>query len=235
MLVLSTPQAAAQWLRSQASGSLYADSRSVKAGDAFSRKEVALGIAFASATMVLFRLLYVHYSRNQLSGALYSCLILHDGVDAGPRREIEAVEVRRYFNIECPGPEDYDRLAQVISGYDRVIVECTHDRRGSWSHVLKGMNVHAEVIAPELSDLRPMGIGSLDLEKTLVIARGPLALRERIIKRVFDVGFCGMAALFFLPLMLVTALAIKLDSKGPIFFMQPRIGRQNRIFYVFKF
>ena len=35
MLVLSTPQATAQWLRSQASGSLYADSRSVKTGDAF--------------------------------------------------------------------------------------------------------------------------------------------------------------------------------------------------------
>jgi exopolysaccharide biosynthesis polyprenyl glycosylphosphotransferase len=207
----------------------------LKAGGAFSRKEVAFGFVCASAAMVLFRIVYVQWSRTQLGGSLYSCLVLRDGVDGNAQREIHAVEVGRYFNIECPGPEDYDRLAQVIGGYDRVIVECPFERRGSWSHVLKGMNVHAEVVAPELADLRPVGIGSLAHDRTFVIARGPLELRQRFIKRLFDLSFCGLAIIFFLPLMLITALAIKLDSKGSIFFMQPRIGRQNRIFFVFKF
>jgi exopolysaccharide biosynthesis polyprenyl glycosylphosphotransferase len=207
----------------------------LKAGAAFSRQEVALGFLFASAAIVLFRIVYVHWSRTHLGGSLYSCLVLCDGVDGNPQRDINAIEVGRYFNIECPGPEDYDRLAQVVDGYDRVIVECPFERRGSWSHVLKGMNVHAEVVAPELADLRPVGIGSLAHERTLVIARGPLALRQRFAKRLLDLSFCGVAIIFFLPVMLATALAIKLDSKGPIFFMQPRIGRQNRIFFVFKF
>lgn len=207
----------------------------LKAGGALSRLEVAFGIAFASGVMVLFRLIYVHYSRDQLKGALYSCLVLRDGVLGDPRSSLPAIEVGRYFNIDCPGPDDYDRLAQVIAGFDRVIVECRADRRGDWSHVLKGMNVHAEVVAPELSGLRPLGIGSFADDQTLVIARGPLALRDRILKRLFDLAFSGIAVLFFSPLMILTALAIKLDSTGPVFFMQPRIGRQNRIFYVFKF
>lgn len=206
-----------------------------RAAEDFSRLEVATGIAASAAIMLAFRLVYVHYCRRELGGSLYSTLVLRDGVPGEPQSDAPAVDVARYFNIEQPGPDDYDRLAQVLGGVDRVIVECLPERREAWSHVLKGMNVHAEVVAPELASLRPLGIGSHGSQHTLVIARGPLGLRDRIFKRMFDMAFSGLAVLFFSPLMVITALAIKLDSTGPVFFRQPRIGRQNRIFYVYKF
>ncbi|MDF8334982.1 exopolysaccharide biosynthesis polyprenyl glycosylphosphotransferase [Novosphingobium cyanobacteriorum] len=207
----------------------------LKAGERFSRIEVAIGMLYAALALVVIRLLYVRYSRVRLEGALYSELVLRDGVLGSPQRAVPAIDVAAYFNVDCPGPEDYDRLAQVLGQVDRVIVECPAERRAAWAHVLKGMNVHAEVVAPELSDFHPMGIGRFANSPTLVIAQGPLGLRDRLMKRLFDTVFSGLAVLFFSPLLIFVALAIKLDSEGPVFFRQPRIGRQNRIFYVFKF
>jgi len=54
-------------------------------------------------------------------------------------------------------------------------------------------------------------------------------------KRGFDiiVSFLGLVVLC--PLVLLVAVAIKLDSPGPIFFRQERIGRGFRAFFIFKF
>jgi exopolysaccharide biosynthesis polyprenyl glycosylphosphotransferase len=54
-------------------------------------------------------------------------------------------------------------------------------------------------------------------------------------KRALDViGSLGLL-LFFSPLMIVTAIAIKLESRGPVFFLQPRAGRGGRSFRLVKF
>lgn len=56
-----------------------------------------------------------------------------------------------------------------------------------------------------------------------------------IIKRTFDVIVSGVMLLLLSPLFLVLAIAIKLDSKGPVFFRQIRITQYNRTFKIFKF
>jgi exopolysaccharide biosynthesis polyprenyl glycosylphosphotransferase len=62
-----------------------------------------------------------------------------------------------------------------------------------------------------------------------------LATTERIIKRVMDVTLATCALVVAAPVLLVTALAIKLDSRGPVFFRQERIGRAGKPFRIFKF
>ena len=54
-------------------------------------------------------------------------------------------------------------------------------------------------------------------------------------KRVFDIMVSLVGLILLLPLLLVTAAAIKLDSPGPIFFRQRRIGRGFRPFFIYKF
>ena len=54
-------------------------------------------------------------------------------------------------------------------------------------------------------------------------------------KRAFDLLGASLALLVLSPLMLAIALAIKLDSSGPVFFRQPREGFNNKSFRVFKF
>jgi len=62
-----------------------------------------------------------------------------------------------------------------------------------------------------------------------------LAANERIMKRLMDVTLATCALLFVAPLLLVISLAIKLDSAGPVFFRQERIGRAGKPFRIFKF
>lgn len=56
-----------------------------------------------------------------------------------------------------------------------------------------------------------------------------------IVKRTFDVCFASVAFLILLPILLVTAIIIKIDSKGPVIFKQKRLGRDGNPFWIYKF
>ena len=56
-----------------------------------------------------------------------------------------------------------------------------------------------------------------------------------IAKRVFDLCFSSFVLLFSAPLLLLIAIAVKLDSKGPVFFRQERVGLNRRPFKIHKF
>jgi exopolysaccharide biosynthesis polyprenyl glycosylphosphotransferase len=59
--------------------------------------------------------------------------------------------------------------------------------------------------------------------------------RNRFIKRAFDIAGSFFGLLILSPLFAVVAVLIKLDSGGPVFYRQERVGRDGKIFRVFKF
>lgn len=54
-------------------------------------------------------------------------------------------------------------------------------------------------------------------------------------KRLFDIIASGLGLIVLSPLFLILAIWIKLDSKGPVFYRQVRVGRNNKDFRIFKF
>jgi len=56
-----------------------------------------------------------------------------------------------------------------------------------------------------------------------------------MIKRFFDLTSSFIGILVLLPLMLIISILIKLDSKGPVFFIQNRIGKGGKLFAMIKF
>ncbi|MCR5784813.1 MAG: sugar transferase [Eubacterium sp.] len=58
---------------------------------------------------------------------------------------------------------------------------------------------------------------------------------SRIIKRMFDFAGSLAGIVLFSPIMLITALLVKLESKGPVIFRQKRVGLNGRQFYMYKF
>lgn len=57
----------------------------------------------------------------------------------------------------------------------------------------------------------------------------------KIFKRIFDIFFSLIGVLILIILYPFVALAIKIDSKGPVFFVQKRVGKNRKIFYFYKF
>jgi exopolysaccharide biosynthesis polyprenyl glycosylphosphotransferase len=54
-------------------------------------------------------------------------------------------------------------------------------------------------------------------------------------KRVLDTAVGSLALVLLSPIFLLTAIAVKLDSPGPVFFKQPRVGKYGKMFTCFKF
>ena len=70
----------------------------------------------------------------------------------------------------------------------------------------------------------------MDIAKELEQKKRTLA-----VKRVLDFLISGIALVILSPLFLVIALAIRLDSKGPVFFKQERVGKDEKPFRIYKF
>src|SRR5665213_1144 len=70
---------------------------------------------------------------------------------------------------------------------------------------------------------------------TIEVQRAPLSGVERLVKRVMDVVVAGLSLAFLLPVMVLTAIAIKLDGSGPVIFRQHRKGFNGQQFVMFKF
>lgn len=62
-----------------------------------------------------------------------------------------------------------------------------------------------------------------------------LSLEQRTLKRILDLVASGLALLALSPIFLLTAIAIKLDNKGPVFYSQVRTGRYEKEFKIYKF
>jgi len=70
---------------------------------------------------------------------------------------------------------------------------------------------------------------------SLQLTRRPLTRREIIQKRAFDLVFAAAALIVATPLLVLVAVLIKLDSPGPIFFVQRRYGFNQQPFRIIKF
>jgi exopolysaccharide biosynthesis polyprenyl glycosylphosphotransferase len=70
---------------------------------------------------------------------------------------------------------------------------------------------------------------------TIPLHRGEVPELGLFFKRVFDTVFSALAILLLSPVLLAIAIAIKLDSRGPVFFASERIGKKGIVFRCFKF
>jgi Undecaprenyl-phosphate glucose phosphotransferase len=77
--------------------------------------------------------------------------------------------------------------------------------------------------------------GNIGTTFTVELQRAPLSDMEQWLKRIFDVAVASTMIVLLSPLMLLSALLVKLDSRGPILFKQKRNGFNGRVFPIYKF
>lgn len=210
----------------------------MKVSAEWSRLTFVGGVCLSLVAVSTSRYMLVRHAHHIVGDDPYNVMHIFDGVsaaDAGGLRGRSIVYSSDMLDPARLDPSTYDRLAKEIRHADRVIVHCPEAKRKIWARVLKGANVQGEVIAPELSDLQPLGIAQRASTPTLIVSRGPLGLKDRLVKRVFDLVVAGSLLLLLAPMLIVVALIIFLQDRGPIFFVQIRVGRSNQMFHIYKF
>lgn len=208
----------------------------LRAADTVSRLTFGAGAALSAILLVSLRFAFCRYAGKRLDGAPINELLIIDDV------EIECPKVRHVvftrsigFEPDLGNPEMLQRLGLLVDGFERVVVACSAERRTRWTMLLRGANINGEIVAPEFDSTGVVGIGLFGGHDTHIVSRGPLSTSNRARKRALDLLLTVPAIIALTPLLIIIAIAIRVDSPGPILFKQNRIGRGNRLFKIMKF
>lgn len=88
---------------------------------------------------------------------------------------------------------------------------------------------------PTTRETSRVDVGVLNGEPIIEVKNTPLDGWGRIMKRIFDILASGLGIIITAPIMLITAIAVKIDSRGPIIYKNERIGSNGDKFFVYKF
>lgn len=201
-----------------------------------SRGVVGLGTTLTVALLALIRTWLAIRAHRLLGDVSINEVVIQDEVEAPVRPGSILLDAARDgISLRLDSPAMLDRLGRCLHAADRVIVACPPGRRAQWVSALKSSNVNAEVLTAELDAVGAIGLGEYGGTTTLKVASASLSLPDQLLKRALDLLLVLVALPVLLPLMLAVAVAIKLDSRGPVFFRQPRVGLGNRMFPMYKF
>ncbi|MGE4323015.1 MAG: exopolysaccharide biosynthesis polyprenyl glycosylphosphotransferase [Sphingobium sp.] len=207
-----------------------------KIAEQLSRLTFVTGLALSAVAVTLARVAIARLGARLLGEVPHLTAVILDGV------AIDIAPHMRVIDARAAGlrPEAHDaamaeRLAAAVGMAERVVVACPLDRMDGWSIALKSLAARGEIIVPELLRFAPARIDQIGGQPTIIVAGGPFQFRDRIIKRLFDIAFAGVATVLLSPVLIGAALAVKLTSPGPVLFRQPRLGRDARPFQILKF
>lgn len=207
-----------------------------KSSAQFSRALFTGGTLFSATLVVWTRLQMAALVRWRCGGRVTNELIIDDG---GPRLDwpgaFHADARALGLSLSLDDPAALNRIGAILHGIDRVVVSCTSNRRAVWAMILKGANIDGEVLDDSVAQLGATGARIATGHGLLRVSIGPLGMRARAAKRVFDLILAGSGLIVMAPLMVLVTLAILLEDGAPVLFVQRRVGRANRFIQVYKF
>lgn len=207
-----------------------------KSSAEFSRVLFTGGTLLSGVALVWMRYQLVAFVRWRCGPRAVNELVIDDGgpmLDLPGAYHADAAQLGLVPKLDDPAA--LNRIGAVLHGMDRVAVSCLPERRAAWAMVLKGANISGEVLDDSVAELGAQGARIEAGHGLLRVAIGPLGLRARAAKRLFDVVLAGGALVVLAPLFLVVAIAILIEDGAPVLFLQRRVGRSNRFFQVYKF
>ncbi|MGB7173020.1 MAG: sugar transferase [Candidatus Acidiferrales bacterium] len=214
----------------------------------------SIGLIFVALLLFAWRRLFLVV--NTMPQFAERALILGDGPLAKPL--IEEIEARKELGIRVVGQmrqiengdpryasfsneEQFELLARQVDSYraGRIII-AMGERRGRMPVEallqLKGRGVQIQDGADVYEAITgKVPIGSLRLSWLLFSPSFRVSKPLLLYKRAFSCLISLLCLIVGAPLMILVAIAIRLDSKGPIIFKQKRVGEGGKLFTLYKF
>jgi Undecaprenyl-phosphate glucose phosphotransferase len=172
---------------------------------------------------------------------------------------VERLEKHRELGIQPVGVLAHDRsligrgigAVEVIGLYSEI-EDVLAERQIDQVYIALPLDQHEEIrpllaalatstvdvkVVPDLYQFMTLhgGVEEIDGMPIVALRHGPVHGWDAVSKRVFDLVFGVLILVLTAPVMLVTALLVKLTSPGPVFYVQERMGLDGRTFRIFKF
>lgn len=231
-----------------------------KTGDDYSRAWAALWFVGGLGALVLFRLFTARQLRRwNAKGQLdRRCVLVGGGEPAA--RLIKAFEASRESDVSVIGIFDDrndDRSPASVAGYDKLgniseLIDFVRRNRVDLLIVTLPLTAETRILDmlkrlwvlpvdirlsayTQKLRYRPRAYSYIGNVPCLDVFDKPLTDWSLLAKSIEDKILAGLALLFLAPVMMAVALAIKLESRGPVFFRQHRYGFNNELINVYKF
>lgn len=145
------------------------------------------------------------------------------------------------YKIACEisHDEDLEKIYSEIDRYDAVLIDEIPDNTRNIilkTCFSKGKRAY---FAPKISDIIVRGSENLEIFDTAILFTKNLTigggLSQRIIKRISDIFISAIGIIATSPIMIITALAIFIYDRGPVFYRQTRYTKGGKTFNILKF
>jgi sugar transferase (PEP-CTERM system associated) len=219
---------------------------------ALGRGILAIGLSFVAVILLLWRRFFL--AVNSLPQFAERVLILGDGplaeslvaeLGARPELGLRVVGQLKGHENENPilssGENPADQFLDLVDTYNaKRIVVAMNERRGNLPVQALLQLKSRGVAIQDGAELYEAATGKLPIESLrlswLLFSAGlEVSHPLQVYKRVSSVIWSTIALILAFPLMVVVAIAIRLDSRGPAIFRQKRVGLHGEIFTLFKF
>lgn len=225
----------------------------------FSRGSTLSFFALGLGSLLVFRLILARYLKGSLAAGAFAeqriILISERGQQSTSRaldelrqcgyRPVKTVEITS-AEIESLGVTASlgQKLQKVVSAsqsdqvdYIFLLLKWNNPQLiNSLVQMLRALPIPVHLLPDEnVETFLSARAGNIGTTFTVELQRAPLSSSEQMLKRAFDVLSAAAILLLLSPLMLLTALIIKLDSPGPALFRQKRNGFNGREFLIYKF
>ncbi len=144
-------------------------------------------------------------------------------------------------NAKIPYLGTYENLPELIQKYQiqeiiLTIESSRHKEIIRVNNLLEGENVTLKIV-PDIYDMMSGSVKMQNILGTALIEikHEVMPQWQKVLKRVIDLTAALFVLLFFSPVFIVLAIAVKFSSKGFVFFKQIRVGLRGKPFYIYKF
>ncbi len=224
----------------------------LKAGGGISRSGAITFGALGLAVLMPHRLLIARSIQRAIrEGRFVSrrVAMITDGAagDLGHRQAFaqrQGMRIVTHVHVDLDGVGDLDEVTASLTAslrgadIDEVLIAFAPERFDLARQVIHALRVVPLPIRllldPHLSDLARRPSVAFGSRVAVEMQREPLTLPERALKRTLDVTVAGAALFAAAPVLVLAAIAIKLDSPGPVLFQQTRHGFNDRPFRILK-
>ena len=209
------------------------------------------------ATLSFWRIIKRCIIRKIVAGGYHNLNVLVIGAGKVGKNLVKEIIKRPYLGLKIIGYlDDFKEKGKEIDGYnilgktedferivrqkfiDEAFITIPSERKLISNLVAKGRNLGVSVrIVPDLYELSmgQMRFHSMGYISLLEYYNKGIHGSDLFTKRVMDILLSGLGLLILSPLFLILAIVIKLTSRGPIFYMSRRCGKDKRIFNFCKF
>ena len=190
--------------------------------------DIAVSILWTLICKAIFQKLYPPHNLIMVYGSS-----LVDSISQKIKSREDRYTIGKYASIQM----GMDKILELVPDYEGVIIcDVPSKERNRILKFCFENSIRCYMI-PKISDILIRSAEDIHMfDSPLLLSRNMgLSVGQRLIKRLLDIIISAALLIVVSPIMLIVAIAIEIDDRGPVFYKQTRLTRGNREFKIIKF